>query len=234
MRQTRLKLTFPEKNLSICCRFSKQTIILALREIYKDNPLNMQKLLENNLSPFGNPLITRDPSLSRYMEEICDGWYLNTQGGTRDKYIQSLHIKKVLDLNLEIEAGEFEIITKSPSISKKSPKKTLKVIFEDGTEILHLSFKDVFIECIRKIGAAWVCSKDIMISKYSRLINAIRDPSDCDRVEFEKGYWIKFPSSVDSARNVLVNINIALAQSNKKQIKIETINLKDYYKNECH
>lgn len=225
--QSRLKITFPKKEVSICCRFSKHTMLEALREIQRDNEESLKIISESDLRPHGKPLISKNAKLTRCMEEICDGWFLNTEGGTGDKYYQILQIKKLLDLDLLVEVGDLKITTLSATKQKRKPKKTLKVTFEDGTEFCYESFKDVFVESMRKIGGAWLCAKDIMVSKFSRLVT-LGDLKEKDRVEFEEGYWLKIPQGVQGAFELLQAINRALKQSNLSQFKIEIINLKNH------
>ncbi|KEJ86301.1 hypothetical protein HMPREF1002_00502 [Porphyromonas sp. 31_2] len=57
------------------------------------------------------------------MRHITDGWYVNIQSDTQQKYLQLRSINEILKLNLKIEIGtDLQITNKSTTEKQKNQK----------------------------------------------------------------------------------------------------------------
>lgn len=146
----RLKVSFPDGKV-ICMRHPKDTMIAVLKEIGSD------RFGEITLERNRRPLLAKEifPELKNYMREVTDGWYLNCQSDTDEKFLQLSLINKALGLGLVIEKGDFAEID-MPEAEKKSKKSKsrLRVVLEDGTVIEDNTAANVVMELIRRV---WEC-----------------------------------------------------------------------------
>ena len=82
----RLRVSFPSGK-TFCMRHPKDTMIAVLKEI------GSERFSEITLERNKRPLLAKEifPELKNYMKEVCDGWYLNCQSDTDEKFLQ-LHL----------------------------------------------------------------------------------------------------------------------------------------------
>lgn len=143
-----LRVTFPDGKV-ICHKSATMTFIEALAEIGSDK---FDKITTGNCHL---PLLSREiyPKYKDWMKPVCDGWYVNAQSDTGQKYMQLTSIKKQLDLNIEVEMGA-DFITSDVKVVQKSKKRDNKLLvkFPDGEYIGGENPIDTFLETIWKIG----------------------------------------------------------------------------------
>ena len=97
---------------------------------------------------------------SRYIKEVCKGWYYLNQSDADTKYIQLQSINRELNLNLHIEIGENFMAKSNPkTLRTTSRKHKLKVTMADGEVIDYDGPGDVFMACIDKLGPRKVSGK---------------------------------------------------------------------------
>lgn len=156
-RSQKLRISFPDGTI-ICYSSVKKTYVEALKKI------GMDKLQTVDLEIGHLPIFSREiyPKYKVYMEQICDGWYVNTQSDTPQKYIQLTAINNKLELGLSIEVGDDFVCEKSIAKSKNS--NILQVTFDDGTVIGEETPLDTFLQCIWHIGIDVIKSKNIEVS----------------------------------------------------------------------
>ena len=109
-------------------------------------------------------MITQElyPKYKKWMKPICDGWYVNTQSNTEQKYLQLRSINDSLDLKLAIEIGEeFEKQKPSNNSCGKKPKEKLLVKFADGEYVAHDNGVDTFLECLWKMDIDTIMRKGL-------------------------------------------------------------------------
>ena len=87
------------------------------------------------------------------MKPVSDGWYLNAQSNSDNKYLQLRSISDQLSLGLIVELGtDFETQI-NPNREKKSrTKDKLLVKFPDGEYVANDSALDTYLETIWKLG----------------------------------------------------------------------------------
>ena len=160
-----LRVIFPSEE-PICYNNATTTFIEALKRIgvkrFPEIPLKIGHL----------PMITKEeyPKYKGYMKPIMDGWFVNTQSDTEQKFLQLRSINDLFDLGLIIEIGtNFEITGKPINKQKKSAKDNLLVQFPDGEFIAEENPVDTFLQSIWKIG----------IDEYGQKTSALRIFENC-------------------------------------------------------
>lgn len=155
-----LRVIFPSEE-PICYNNATTTFIEALKRIgvkrFPEIPLKIGHL----------PMITKEeyPKYKGYMKPIMDGWFVNTQSDTEQKFLQLRSINDLFDLGLIIEIGtNFEITGKPINKQKKSAKDNLLVQFPDGEFIAEENPVDTFLQSIWKIGIDELQRKELFIS----------------------------------------------------------------------
>lgn len=143
-----LRVTLPDGKV-ICHKSATMTFIEALVEI---GSCNYDKI---TIELCHQPLFSKEiyPQFEKWMKPLCDGWYVNTQSDTVQKYMQLNSIKKQLNLDIEIEMGT-DFITSDVKIVNKPKKRDKKLLvkFPDGEYIGGENPIDTFLETIWKIG----------------------------------------------------------------------------------
>lgn len=141
----KLRVTFRDGTV-FCYSSVKETFLATLRKIGSEK-LRHVKLEVCHLPMFSQTVydLYKD-----FMEPIGDGWYVNLQGVTSNKYAQLKSINEQLSLGLEIDLSED---FKGEKISR-GPKGmiVLEVVFPDGTVIGEDSTSDTFVQCIWHLG----------------------------------------------------------------------------------
>ena len=135
-----IRVTFPDGEV-ICYNTATSTMIAALNKIGSDK------------FPAINLELCHLPLLSEVICPVCDGWYLNAQSNSDNKYLQLRSISDQLSLGLIVELGtDFETQI-NPNREKKSrTKDKLLVKFPDGEYVANDSALDTYLETIWKLG----------------------------------------------------------------------------------
>lgn len=171
-----LRATFPDGKV-ICHKSATMTFIEALAEIGSDK---FDMITTENCHL---PLLSREiyPKYKDWMKPVCDGWYVNAQSDTEQKYMQLTSIKKQLDLNIEVEMGA-DFITSDVKVVQKSKKRDNKLLvkFPDEEYIGGENPIDTFLETIWKIGVDELKRKGIeycgkpMVTFYKQFIGQVQ------------------------------------------------------------
>lgn len=143
-----IRVTFPDGEV-ICYNNATSTMIAALNKIGSD------KFHAINLELCHLPLLSKEiyPQYKEWMKPVSDGWYLNAQSNSDNKYLQLRSISDQLSLGLIVELGtDFETQI-NPNREKKSrTKDKLLVKFPDGEYVANDSALDTYLETIWKLG----------------------------------------------------------------------------------
>lgn len=183
-----LRVTFPNGKV-ICHKNVTKTFIDTLVEI------GSSRFEEITLESCHLPLLSREiyPRLKDWMKPVTDGWYLNTQSDTGQKYMQLRSIKEQLGLDIEIEIGTGFITSDEKAFQKtKKAVDKLLVKFPDGTYIAGDSVLDTYLEAIWKIGPDEIKRKDLEfmgkpIITLSQMMN--------NQVQVGVNRWLYVPSA---------------------------------------
>ncbi|MDE6286797.1 MAG: hypothetical protein K2L99_07375, partial [Muribaculaceae bacterium] len=122
-RSKLIRVTFPGGK-QICYSNATETFIGALCEIGSDKFARIT-LQSNHL-----PIMSQEiyPRLKNYMKPVCDGWYVNIQSSTDQKYMQLRSISDSLGLDLKVEIGDdFEILKNPKKVRRTKTKDRLRV-----------------------------------------------------------------------------------------------------------
>ena len=143
-----LRVTFPDGKV-LCYKSATMTFVEALQMISTD------KLGEIKLESYHLPLISQEiyPRFKEWMKPIKDGWCVNVQSDSDQKYMQLVSINQQLDLKWKIEVGaDFTPSDDKVPQRKKREAQRLMVKFPDGTTICEANPVDTFRRTIEKIG----------------------------------------------------------------------------------
>lgn len=183
-----LRVTFPN-GTSICYNNATATYIETLKQIGADKfPLITLEL--GHL-----PLIsrTKHTKYASYMKPIVDGWYLNTQSDTEQKYLQLRSISDMLHLGLNVEIGrDFEITNENTQKLNKSEKESLLIQFPDGEFIAECSPVETYIQSIWKIGIDNIQRKDIRLSDKPLITRKKQYPK---QIQVGSDQWLVVPGT---------------------------------------
>lgn len=184
----KLRVTMPNGKV-ICHKSATLTLIDVLTEIGSEN---FDKIKTENCHL---PLLSKEiyPKYKEWMKPVIDGWYINAQSDTGQKYMQLMSIKSQLGLNMEIELGT-DFITSDKKVEQKSKKRDNKLLvkFQDGDYIGEVSPIDTFINTIWKIGIEEIYRKEIEISG-KRLITSTKTYNG--QVQVNTNRWLTVPNS---------------------------------------
>lgn len=156
------------------------------------------------------PMLSKEiyPQYKEYMKPICDGWYLNSQSDTAQKYIQLRSIDEQLSLGLIIELGlDFETEANPNKPFKSRKKDKLLVEFPDGEQIVHHNAIDTYIQVIKKLGVDYIMKKGFEWSNMD-LISITQVLST--QIQLAKNRWIMVPNTTKQKAKLLNVISASL------------------------
>ena len=112
-----LRVTMPDGTV-ICHKSATMTMIDVLVAIGSEN---FHKITTENCHL---PLLSKEiySRYKDYMKPVCDGWYINAQSDTGQKYMQLTSIKSQLGIAMEVEMGT-GFITSGAKVVQKAKKK---------------------------------------------------------------------------------------------------------------
>lgn len=181
-----LRVTMPDGNV-ICHKSATMTFIDTLKEI------GTQNFGKVKLEVGHYPLLSKEiiPKFKDYMKSVADGWYVNIQSDTDQKFLQLSSIKDQLGLGMEIEVGT-DFITSDVKVVQSGKKRNEKLLvkFPDGEYVGGENPIDTFLECIWKIGADEVFRKGLQY-KDKPLITTRQQYRG--QVQIGKDYWLTIP-----------------------------------------
>ena len=139
------------------------------------------------------------------MKPVADGWYVNTQSDTQQKYMQLISIKKQLGIQMEVEVGT-DFITSDEKVAQKSKKKDDKLLvkFPNGEYAAGENPIDTLIDAVWQIGPENIKRKDLMfrdkpIITFSKTYNG--------QVQVGQNLWLTVPNQTKDKYMLLRFIN---------------------------
>ena len=135
------------------------------------------------------------------MRHITDGWYVNIQSDTQQKYLQLRSINEILKLNLKIEIGtDLQITNKSTTEKQKKSKSSLLVHFPDDEFIAGDNPIDTFIKSIWKIGIDKLQRKELNINEKSLIT---RNKLYKGQIQVGIDQWLTIPNTTKDKAKLL-------------------------------
>lgn len=181
-----LRISFPDGKV-LCYKSATMTFVEALRLIGTD------RLKEVKLENCHLPLISQEiyPRYKEWMKPIGEGWYVNTQSDSDQKYMQLVSIKQQLGLDWKIEVGaDFTPSDDKVPQRKKREAQRLMVKFPDGTCICDANPVDTFVHTIKKVGIELLMRKGTQYSG-KPLITSTKQYNG--QIEIVEKRWLMIP-----------------------------------------
>lgn len=183
-----LRVTFPSGKV-ICYKSTTDTMVAVLQELGED----VISKIELELCHL--PIVSKEiyPKYRKWMNPICDGWYINTQSNSDSKFLELKSINDQLSLNLKLELGADLDAEDKPDKEKRTKSKDkLLVKFPDGQYFANNSTLDTFLEVVWEIGIDNIKRKDLSwggnpLITTSKMFN--------NQVQVDSQRWIIVPNS---------------------------------------
>lgn len=190
-----IKVTFADKT-EICYSSATKTLIETLKKI------GAEKFKEIDLEIGHLPLISQEchEKFNGYMKPVVDGWYVNTQSDSDQKYLQLVSIKKSLNLDYTVEIGSDIVPVDKHETGPRKAKEGMTVKFPDGETITAQVPRDVYIQTLRKIGLETIRQKCIEAFNKECVTRFNKYPN---QIEVEKGAWVTIPNQTKDKKKAL-------------------------------
>lgn len=198
-----LRVTMPDGKV-ICYKSATMTLIDALVAIGEEN---FSKITTENCHL---PLLSKEiyPRYKDYMKPVCNGWYVNAQSDTQQKYMQLISIRTQLGLQMEVEVGtDYE--TSDEKVIQKQKKKDDKLLvkFPSGEYAAGENPIDTLIDAIWQIGPEIIQRKELMF-KNKNIITPIKKYNG--QVQVGENMWLTVPNSTKDKYKMLRIIDAML------------------------
>lgn len=198
-----LRVTFPNGKV-LCYKSATMTFVEALQA------MGTERFHDVKLENCHLPLISQEiyPRFKEWMKPIGEGWYVNVQSDSDQKYMQLVSIKQQLGLDWKIEVGsDFTPSDDKVSQRKKREAQKLKVKFQDGTCICDANPVDTFVHAIEKIGVETLMRKGAQYSG-KPLITPIKQYNG--QIEIGDKRWLMIPPQTKDKLKTLKIISAAM------------------------
>ena len=195
----KIRVTFPDGRV-ICHAIVLHTFIETLKAI---GPENFDKI---RLEVGGRPLISKI-KYEKYgndMRPITDGWFVNIQSDTEQKYLQLNLIKQQLNLDVIIELGrDFETTRFNTGRTRKSTYLVTII----NNEVIIKEPISVYITILKYIGLEKLKESPIRISN-QKIVTSINLYDS--QLKIEQNLWVTLPPQPHS-RTVIKWLKIILS-----------------------
>ena len=199
-----IKVTFPD-GTEFCYKSPVNTVIAVLRKLGKE------RYPDINFTLGSNRVVSQvyNPKLKNYLKEITDGWYYFNQNDTKGKTNQLINLNSQFNLGMKIEVGAFKGIADPRLPGATRPKNRLVVTMPNGEVIDHESYRQVFADCIYKLGPRRVSAKaNIELSKNQDLFSTTNPEGN--RFQLDETLYMLIPYTAKEAMKILRIIAIRL------------------------
>lgn len=198
-----LRVTMPDGTV-ICHKSATMTMIDALVAIGSEN---FPKITTENCHL---PLLSKEiyPRYKDYMKPVCDGWYINAQSDTGQKYMQITSIKSQLGIAMEVEMGT-GFITSDAKVVQKSKKKDDKLLvkFPNGEYAAGENPIDTLIDAIWQIGPDNIRRKELTF-KDKPIITLSKQYNG--QVQVGQNLWLTVPNQTKDKYKMLRIIDVMM------------------------
>ena len=198
-----LRVTMPDGTV-ICHKSATMTMIDALVAIGSEN---FPKITTENCHL---PLLSKEIYLKYKdrMKPVCDGWYINAQSDTGQKYMQLTSIKSQLGIAMEVEMGT-GFITSDAKIVQKSKKKDDKLLvrFPNGEYAAGENPIDTLVDAIWQIGPDNIRRKELTF-KDKPIITLSKQYNG--QVQVGQNLWLTVPNQTKDKYKMLRIIDVMM------------------------
>ena len=186
-----------------CYKNATITFTEAVRKIGAD------RLAGLNIEWRHNALCSKEPipGYEQYMKPLDNGWLINTQSDTSEKYLIIKSIISKLGVDCTVELGEdFETSKAKGFIKKRQRVGGLLIQFADGEFVGGDSPKDSYIQAITKMGLDTICYKGFedhgqeLVTRYNKYKGQIQSGDK----------WITIPRQTKDKISALKRISLKL------------------------
>jgi len=198
-KKKKLRVAFPDGTI-FCFRNATTTYMEAIKkigpEVFASAGLEIGKL----------PVVSTEcyERYKKYMMPLTDGWWVNTQSDSSQKYLQLVSVKNKLELDYDVRLAE-EFDEYNAAATQKSRKQDLICVHYSEDEFIHaLHNEDVFVATIERIGPERIMHRCIefmgkdIVTRYNKYPKQRK--LDC-------GLWATIPNSSKDMRRALEYID---------------------------
>ena len=186
-----------------CYKNATITFTEAVRKIGADRVAGLNIEWRHNALCSKEPI----PGYEQYMKPLDNGWLINTQSDTSEKYLIIKSIISKLGVDCTVELGEdFETSKAKGFIKKRQRVGGLLIQFADGEFVGGDSPKDSYIQAITKIGLDTICYKGFedhgqeLVTRYNKYKGQIQSGDQ----------WITIPRQTKDKISALKRISLKL------------------------
>ena len=186
-----------------CYKNATITFTEAVRKIGADRVAGLNIEWRHNALCSKEPI----PGYEQYMKPLDNGWLINTQSDTSEKYLIIKSIISKLGVDCTVELGEdFETSKTKGFIKKRERVGGLLIQFADGEFVGGDSPKDSYIQAITKIGLDTICYKGFedhgqeLVTRYNKYKGQIQSGDK----------WITIPRQTKDKISALKRISLKL------------------------
>ena len=205
--QELIKVTFLD-GTELCYKSPVNTVVAVLRKIGEDKFPQITLMRGNNL------VVSQSycPKMKSYIKEIIPGWYYFNQSDTREKTNQLININRQFNLGMKIEVGMFKGTAnpKNPGTSRN--KNRIVVTMPNGDIIDHESYRQVFVDCIYRLGPRRVSSLANLIVSKNRDLFSATNPNG-NRFQLDETLFLEIPTTALKAMKTLKIIGLRLKEN---------------------
>lgn len=149
------------------------------------------------------PLLSKEiyPRYKDYMKPVCDGWYVNTQSDTGQKFMQLNSIKAQLGIHMEIEMGT-NFVTSDIKVVQKPKKRDDKLLvkFPNGEFSAGDNPIDTLLDAIWRIGPDLIKRKELM---YKGKLIITTSKRYNGQVQVDQDLWLTIPNQTKDKYKML-------------------------------
>ena len=197
-----LRVSFPDGSV-YCYNNATITFTEALRKIGADKVAGLNMEWRHNALCSKEPI----PGYQQYMKPLDNGWLINTQSDTSEKYLILKSIISKLGVDCTVELGEdFETSKAKGFVKKRQRVGGLLIQFADGEFVGGGSPKDSYIQAITKIGLDTICYKGFedhgqeLVTRYNKYKGQIQSGDK----------WVTIPGQTKDKISALKRISLKL------------------------
>ena len=194
-----LRVSFPDGTV-FCYKNATITFTEAIRKIGAENVAGLNMEWRHNALCSKEQILGYEP----YMKPLDNGWLINTQSDTSEKYLILKSIISKLGVDCTVELGEdFETSKVKGFVKERQRVGGLLIQFADGEFVGGGSPKDSYIQAITKIGLDTVCYKGFedhgheLVTRYNKYKGQIQSGNK----------WITIPGQTKDKISALQRIS---------------------------
>lgn len=213
-KKKKLKVVFPD-GTAICFKNATTTYIEAIKKIGPD------VFASAGLEIGHLPVVSTEcyERYKKYMMPLTEGWWVNTQSDSSQKYLQLLSVKNKLGLNYDVQMSEVFDEYNEPTERKTRKQDTICVVFGEGDCIMDNHNEDVFVKSIERIGAEKIMQRCIEFLGKEIVTRYNKYPK---QKKLSSGLWVTVPIFTKDMRRAIGYI------SEKLKLDVEALSVPEY------